>query len=148
MGSAAGQAAQWAIDWEIIGKGSIAFALVIAALWLYNRREQRRKRAMKFADVLKEWHLNWFADAYEMYAVGDYSGLAYKVKEAFDTVNSGEQMLLRFDKCFFKILDYYALKPDKREAIQKVMDATKPPATTGAGTAVATAPAATVAVTK
>lgn len=145
MGEAAGQAVQWAIDWEIIGKGSIAFAVVIALLWLYNRREQRRKRAMKFADVLKEWNLHWFADAYEMYAAGDYSGLAYKIKEAFDIVNSGEQMLLRLDKCFFKILDHYALKPEKREQIQKVLDATKPPATAGAG---ATAQAATVVAAK
>lgn len=133
------------LAWKAIASISttvlVVGGIVVVGLWLYNRREARRKRALRFANIMREWYLEWFAEGFDMYAVGDYSGLAYKVREIVETVNSGEVMLLKLDRCFWNILKFYCGKPDKLAEIQKVIAASKPtPAAPAAATA--TAPAA------
>jgi len=67
--------------WQYLILAGVALALTVAGLWLYNRREKRRKHAIELMKLMNRWGLDWFADLYEDYAVGDYSGLVVKVKE-------------------------------------------------------------------
>ncbi len=72
---------------------TILIGSTLLVLWAYNRREKRRKHAWQLAKLMNRWGLEWFAEAYEMYAVGDYSGLTWKVKEIVEAVRSDEAMV-------------------------------------------------------
>ncbi len=116
------------IPWELIGKAAGGFALMLVFLWLYNRRERRRRSALEFADIMRDWGLTWFAEGYRMYAVGDYSGLAYKIKEVVGAVRSDQVILAKLDDVFWKVLEHYKDLPDKADEIRKRLDlATKNP---------------------
>ena len=108
--------------WDIIGKASAAFIGVTVALWLYNRREKRRRTALEFAEIMRDWGLKWFAEAYRMYAVGDYSGLAWKIKEVVGAVRSDEVILSKLDDVFWKVLDHYKDQPERVAQIQQHLE--------------------------
>lgn len=113
--------------WQIVGIGCATFigvALVVAVLaWLYNRREKRRKHALALAKLMNKYALDWFADLYEMYAVGDYSGLSWKVKEVIEAVRTDEMMIQKLDGVFWKVLDFYKDQPAKLAEIRKKLPA-------------------------
>ena len=75
------------VVWQYVLLGVAAFVVVLVFLWIYNRREKRRKHALQLAKLMNRWGLDWFAEAYEMYAVGDYSGLTWKVKEIVEEMH-------------------------------------------------------------
>jgi len=88
-------------------------------LTLYNRREQRRKNAMNLHKLMIKWGLDWFADLFECYAVGDYSGLAHRVREIVQTMRSDTALVGKLDEAFWKILEFYKSDPAKLAEIQK-----------------------------
>lgn len=110
------------IAWDLIGKVAAGLAVALVLLWLYNRREKRRRTALELADLMRDWGLRWFAEAYRMYAVGDYSGMTYKIREVIGAVRSDQVMLARLDEVFWKILDHYKDEPDKAAEIRKRLE--------------------------
>lgn len=57
------------------------------AKWLFQKdteKEQRRLQAAAGASELKAWGLEWAPKLLNCYAVGDYSGLLYEVKQMLD----------------------------------------------------------------
>ena len=88
----------------IYGLGALGVTLLV--LWRYNAREKRRKHALELAALMNQWGLSWFADAYECYAVGDYSGLANKVKEVISAVRTDEMMVSKLKDVALKVVTY------------------------------------------
>lgn len=117
--------------WQYVILAVATFLIVVVLLWLYNRREKRRKHAIQLAKLMTRWGLDWFAEAYEMYAVGDYSGLTWKVKEIVEAVRSDEMMVSKLADVTRKVAAYYAAnEPDKAEELRTILGAASPPATT------------------
>lgn len=114
---------QIVIDWDLFGKCAAGLAAVLVVLWLYDRREKRRTKALEFADIMQNWGLGWFAEGYRMYAKGDYSGIAYKLAEVFKAVRSDQILLSKLDDVFWKVLDHYKYMPEKAEKIKQALDA-------------------------
>ena len=94
--------------WQYVILAGIALALTVAGLWLYNRREKRRKHAIALAALMTKWGLDWFAEVYNDYAVGDYSGLVYKVKQIVEAVRSDEAMVAKLAEVAKKVAAHYA----------------------------------------
>ena len=102
--------------------GVAALIVTVVVLWLYNRREKRRKHALALAGLMNQWGLKWFAEAYECYAVGDYSGLAWKVKEVVESVRSDEAMVAKLWDVATKVTSYAAENdPVKAAALRKIL---------------------------
>jgi hypothetical protein len=94
--------------WQYAIPAGAALVLTILGLWLYNRREARRKHAIELMKLMNRWGLDWFADLYEDYAVGDYSGLTVKVREVIRAVRSDEAMVAKLGDVARKVAAYYA----------------------------------------
>ena len=110
------------IVWQYVILAGVALALTHLGLWLYNRREKRRKHALQLAKLLNRWGLEWFAEAYVMYAVGDYSGLAWKVKEIVEAVRSDEAMAGKLWEVGKKVAAYVAENdPLKAAELRKLL---------------------------
>lgn len=113
--------------WQVyIVIGVVAFVAFVIALWLYNRREKRRKHAIDLAKLMNKWGLDWFAETYEEYAVGDYSGLAYKVREVLNAVRSDEMMVSKLLEVTEKVTTHVAEHdPQQAAKLLKILSATK-----------------------
>ena len=112
----------------------VALALTMVGLWLYNRREKRRKHALELMRLMDQWGLQWFAGLYADYAVGDYSGLAYRIKEVVEAVRSDEAMAGKLWEVGKKVTAYVATSdPVKAAELRAILSATaltSPPAKT------------------
>ena len=108
--------------WQYVLLGVAAFVVVLVFLWIYNRREKRRKHALQLAKLMNRWGLDWFAEAYEMYAVGDYSGLTWKVKEIVEAVRSDEMMVAKLGDVTKKVATYWAENdPKKADELRAIL---------------------------
>jgi hypothetical protein len=67
------------VGWPYVAIGLVVLVVVLAALALYNRREQRRYRARDLAAILTEWGLKRLGNVFAAYSVGDYSGLMIEI---------------------------------------------------------------------
>jgi len=102
--------------------GGAALTVTVIVLWFYNRRERRRKHALELARLMNQWGLGWFAEAYECYAVGDYSGLAWKVKEVISAVRSDEAMVAKLWEVATKVATYVATSDQsKADELRKIL---------------------------
>ena len=116
------------VVWQYVILAGIALALTLVGLWLYNRIEKRRKHAIELMKLMNQWGLAWFADLFEDYAVGDYYGIAVKVKEIVQTVRSDEAMVLKLGDVAKKVATYYAQNdPTKAAELRAILT---PPTTT------------------
>ena len=105
-----------------VGVGVVGLLVTVVVLWLYNRREKRRKHALELARLMNQWGLGWFAEAYECYAVGDYSGLAWKVKEVISAVRSDEAMVAKLWDVATKVATYVAAGDQtKADELRKIL---------------------------
>jgi hypothetical protein len=102
------------IVWQYVILAGIALIATVAGLWLYNRREKRRKHAIELMKLMNRWGLDWFADLYEDYAVGDYSGLVVKVREIVTAVRSDEAMVAKLADVARKVAAHYAANDPAR----------------------------------
>jgi hypothetical protein len=110
------------VVWQYVILAGVALALTLVGLWLYNRREQRRKHAIELMKLMNRWGLDWFADVYEMYSVGDYSGLVHKVREIVTAVRSDEAMVLKLGEVAKKVAAYYAQNdPTKAAELRAIL---------------------------
>jgi hypothetical protein len=113
------------VAWQYAILAGIALASTIAGLWLYNRRETRRKHAIELMKMMNRWGLDWFADLYEDYAVGDYSGLVVKVREIVVAVRSDEAMVAKLADVARKVAAYYAANdPTKTQELIAILQKT------------------------
>jgi hypothetical protein len=113
------------VAWQYVILAGIALGLTVVGLWLYNRREKRRKHAIELMKLMNRWGLDWFADLYEDYAVGDYSGLVVKVKEIVTAVRSDEAMVAKLGEVAKKVAAYYAANdPTKAQELIAILQKT------------------------
>jgi hypothetical protein len=96
------------VVWQYVILAGLALALTLVGLWLYNRREKRRKHAIELMKLMNQWGLSWFADLFEDYGTGDYYGIALKIREIIQTVRSDEAMVLKLGEVAKKVATYYA----------------------------------------
>jgi hypothetical protein len=102
-----------------------ALILTMVGLWLYNRREARRKHAIELMKLMNRWGLDWFADLYEDYAVGDYSGLVVKVREVVTAIRSDEAMVAKLGEVAKKVAAHYAVNdPTKAQELIAILQKT------------------------
>ena len=117
------------VVWQYVVIGVAALLGTVLVLWLYNRREKRRKHAIELSKLMNRWGLEWFAEAYEMYAVGDYSGLSWKVKEVVQAVRSDEAMVAKLTDVTKKVATYWAANdPQKAAELRAILANGKPAA--------------------
>jgi hypothetical protein len=110
------------VIWQYTILAGGALALTLIGLWLYNRREKRRKHAIELMKLMNRWGLDWFADLYEDYAVGDYSGLAVKVREIIVAVRSDEAMVAKLGEVAKKVAAHYAANdPTKAQELISIL---------------------------
>jgi len=110
------------VVWQYVILAGVALALTLVGLWLYNRREKRRKHAIDLMKLMNRWGLDWFADLYEDYAVGDYSGLVIKVKEIVTAVRSDEAMVAKLAEVAKKVAAHYAANdPTKAQELIAIL---------------------------
>ena len=116
------------VIWQYAILAGIALALTLVGLWLYNRREKRRKHAIELMKLMNRWGLDWFADLYEDYAVGDYSGLAIKLKQIIHAVRSDEAMVAKLGEVARKVCAYYAANDaTKAQELMGILQGITPP---------------------
>ncbi len=96
------------VVWQYVILSGAALVLTVAGLWLYNRREARRKHAIELMKLMNQWGLAWFAELFEDYAVGDYSGIVHKVREIVRAVRSDEAIVAKLGEVAKKVTSYYA----------------------------------------
>ena len=117
-----------ALQYVLLGLAALLGTVLV--LWLYNRREKRRRHALELARLMNQWGLGWFAEAYECYAVGDYSGLVWKVKEIVSAVRSDEAMVAKLWDVTMKVAAYAAANdPGRAEAMRKILGTANPTVT-------------------
>jgi hypothetical protein len=116
------------IVWQYVILAGVSLALTLVGLWLYNRREKRRKHALELMRLMDQWGLQWFAGLYADYAVGDYSGLAYRIKEVVEAVRTDEAMAAKLWEVGKKVATYMATNdPAKAAELQAILGAAKAP---------------------
>jgi hypothetical protein len=114
------------IVWQYGILAGVALALTLVGLWLYNRREKRRKHAIELMKLMNRWGLDWFAEVYEMYSIGDYSGLVHKVREIVTAIRSDEAMVGKLGEVAKKVATYYAQNdPTKAAELRAILTAPK-----------------------
>jgi hypothetical protein len=113
------------VVWQYVILSGIALAATVIGLWLYNRRERRRKHAIELMKLMNRWGLDWFADLYEDYAVGDYSGLVVKIKQIVEAVRSDEAMVAKLAEVARKVAAHYAANdPTKAQELMAILQKT------------------------
>jgi hypothetical protein len=116
------------IVWQYVILAGVALALTLVGLWLYNRREKRRKHALELMRLMDQWGLQWFAGLYADYAVGDYSGLAYRIKEVVEAVRSDEAMAGKLWEVGKKVVTYVATNDSaKADELRAILGTTASP---------------------
>ena len=112
------------VVWQYVILAGAALALTLIGLWLYNRREKRRKHAIELMKLMNQWGLDWFADLFELYGVGDYSGLVVKVEEVVKTIRSDTAMVAKLGEVAKKVAAYYAQNdPTKAAELRAILTA-------------------------
>ena len=105
----------------ILAVGTLA--VVFVGLKLYNRRETRREHAFDLAILMSQWELDWLAELYKMYTIGDYSGLVGKVKQVVQAVRSDEAMARILLGCAKKVVKWcVANDPVQADEFRALLD--------------------------
>jgi len=107
---------------------------IFAILWLYNRREGRRRRAIALANEFGAWGLTKLAHALSCYAIGDYSGFVEAVHALLERIRA-DGLPEVFRDLFEKLLTHFVKEEAWREKITKAVAAAKITSGTGSTTA-------------
>jgi len=109
----------------------IALVGFLGAKWLFKKDtevENRRRGAAKLAACLKAYGLQRIPEFLIDYSVGDYSGMAEKIKGLAEMFLAGEESVVKeFDAVYDRVL-VEKLKTEAGRALiaSKLADATKP----------------------
>ncbi len=109
----------------------IALVGFFGAKWLFKKDteiENRRRGAARLAAVLKSYGLQRIPEFLIDYSVGDYSGMAEKIKGLAEMFLAGEESVVKeFDAVYDRVL-VEKLKTEAGRALvaSKLADATKP----------------------
>ena len=106
-------------------------------LWMYNRRERRRRRAMALATEFGSWGLPRLAHIFECYAIGDYSGFIESIHALHERMKA-DGLPDVFQDLFEKLLTHFAKDESWRDEIRKIVDAAE--VATGTTTTAASRP--------
>ncbi len=110
------------------GWAALSVAAVFLFLILWNRREGRRKHAMKAAGQLRAWGCDDVADLLEAYAIGNYLGtgsIFRTVKKLVERVQT-EGIPAMFSKMANKILEHrLTTEEGRKEVAEKLAIAMK-----------------------
>ena len=117
---------------SIVIIGLLGYGAYASAKWLFKKDtevEARRRAACQIAASLKEMGFKELPEFYMDYAVGDYSGMAYKLKNLAVKMASGEKAILaELDDVFTKLLsvklgskDGLVLVKSKLEEAEKLL---------------------------
>lgn len=97
---------------------SVAAAAGIGA-WLFRKDtevEHRRRAAVEASGVLRQYGLSILPDILNDYAVGDYSGLAARVRDSANKLLNPAQLEVEFGTIFNKLVETRLTDPQRREA--------------------------------
>jgi len=109
----------------------IALVGFLGAKWLFKKDtaiEERRRGAARLAAALKSYGLSKIPEFLIDYSVGDYSGMAMKIKSYAEMFIAGEESVVKeFDVVFERVLSE-KLKSEAGRALiaSKLSDASKP----------------------
>jgi hypothetical protein len=95
---------------------------IFFALWIYNRRESRRRKAAALANEFGAWGLSKLAHALSCYAIGDYSGFVEAVEALLKRIQT-DGLPDVFRDLFEKLLSHFAKDATWREKILKAINA-------------------------
>jgi len=120
----------------LISLNSIVIVALIAAVgffgakWLFKKDteiEDRRRGAVKLAGCLKAYGLVKIPDLLSDYAVGDYSGMAMKIKQLAEMFLSGEEAVItELDGVYERVLSQKLMTEAGRALVaSKLADAKK-----------------------
>lgn len=103
----------------------------VAVKWLFQKDEaieDRRRSAAKLAAALQAYGLRKLPELLIDYSVGDYSGMAARIKQATELLMSGDASLVaEFDQVFDRVLSQKLMTEAGRALIAaKLSDAVKP----------------------
>lgn len=114
----------------LLAVGFVGLLAFVLGKWLFTKDtevENRRRAAAKLAAKLQEMGLVKTPDFLVDYSVGDYSGMAHKIKQLADLFLNGEEAVIaEFKKVAGRVLDSQ-LKTDEGRALvaAKLADAVK-----------------------
>lgn len=113
--------------WSIlIAVGVVALGYV-AGRWLFQKDtevEDRRRAAFRISGALREKGMTVLPGFLEDYAVGDYSGMAHKLKEASAILFNEAAVAQEFEKVFQKLLEVKLRDPDAKAKLLESLKST------------------------
>jgi hypothetical protein len=116
---------------HVIVVALVAIVGWVAVKWLFQKDEaieDRRRSAAKLAAALQAYGLRKLPELLIDYSVGDYSGMAVRIKQATEMLMSGEASIAaEFDQVFDRVLAQKLMTEAGRALIAaKLSDAVKP----------------------
>lgn len=103
-----------------------AVLAVIAGVWLFRKDteiENRRRNMIDVAAKLEAYGLVELPAILKDYAVGDYSGVAYRIREMVRKFADPKQLLAEFDEVFSRVGAMKAKTPEGVAAIKALLPA-------------------------
>ena len=100
----------------------VPLCAVFVLLWMYNRRESRRRRAAELANQFGAWGLTKLSHIFSCYSIGDYSGFIESIHALRERIQS-HGLPDEFRDLFEKLLAHFAKDETWRDKIQKSIDA-------------------------
>jgi hypothetical protein len=113
-----------------------AAALGVALFRVDTKIENRRRAAMKLAQILRDWGLKRVPAFLEDYAVGDYSGMLSKIRDTVELMSDPKAVMLELEPVFETVLEQKLKDPAQRgptlqriEELKKLTAAAPAPST-------------------
>jgi hypothetical protein len=115
----------------VLGAALAAVLAYGAGNWLFKKDtevENQRRAANKLAGVLRSQGLEKVPAFLEDYGVGDYSGMATRIKNLVELFGDPDSVIKEFSKVFENVLKAKLADPAGRALIQAQLAATEKPA--------------------
>ena len=101
---------------------AVPLIVVFFALWLYQRRENRRRRAIDLSGEFAAWGLTDLSKIFSNYSIGDYSGLYEEMRSLRKRITS-HGLPEEFRDLNEKLNAHFMKDQNWRDRIQKAIDA-------------------------
>ena len=110
-----------AIMWQIISAFCIGAVAILAYMRWDTRRENRRRHANKIANELRNIGLTFIPEVLENYGVGDLSGVAANLANAYSIFADDEQRREVVAKIRTKLLKAALAIPEDRAKVMEII---------------------------